>query len=114
MVSDPTNRGLANMPRINAFFAYASTYQEVRSAIAGADRLVSQQRRDVAIHLWEENDVSGRALTDPIFQKIAGSDVLIADVTTINFNVTFEVGYAIGLGKRVYLVRNANFKRDRA
>ncbi len=100
------------MPPINAFFAYASTYREIRSAIAGAHGLVSQRRRDLAIYLWEENDISGRALTDPIFEGIAEADVLIADVTTMNFNVTFEVGYAIGLGKRVYLVRNANFKRD--
>jgi len=37
---------------------------------------------------------------------------LFADVTTVNFNVTFEVGYAIGLGKRVYITRNANFRRE--
>lgn len=30
----------------------------------------------------------------------------------MNFNVTFEIGYAIGLGKRVYLFRNSNFRRD--
>jgi hypothetical protein len=30
----------------------------------------------------------------------------------LNFNVTFEIAYAIGLGKRVHLVRNANFRRD--
>ena len=100
------------MPRLKAFFAYASTHREVSSAIAGAQELASRRRQDFAIHLWEENDISGRALTDPIFEKIAEADVLIADITTMNFNVTFEVGYAIGLGKRVYLVRNANFNRE--
>jgi hypothetical protein len=100
------------MPPINAFFAYASAFQEVGDAIRAAQNSLSGSRRDLAIHLWEENDVSGRALTDPIFEKIATADVLIADVTTVNFNVTFEIGYAIGLGKRVHLVRNANFKRD--
>jgi len=34
---------------------------------------------------------------------------LVADVTRLNFNVTYEVGYAIGLKKRVLLVRNAAF-----
>jgi hypothetical protein len=66
----------------------------------------------LTIHPWEENDISGRALTDPIFEKIVGADTLIADITTMNFNVTFEIGYAIGLGKRVHLVRDANFRRD--
>jgi hypothetical protein len=84
----------------------------VGSAIAGAVRLLTG-RRDLAIHMWEENDISGRALTDPIFEQIATSGVLIADITTMNFNVTFEIGYAIGRGRRVHLVRNANFKNDR-
>ncbi|MBX5183453.1 hypothetical protein HJB88_12500 [Rhizobium sp. NZLR5] len=30
----------------------------------------------------------------------------------MNFNVTFEIGYAIGQGKRVHLTRNSNIKRD--
>ena len=96
---------------LNAFFAYASAHREVGGAIAGAVRLLTS-RRDLAIHMWEENDISGRALTDPIFEKIGTADVLVADITTMNFNVTFEVGYAIGCRKRVHLVRNANFKND--
>ena len=100
------------MPPINAFFAYSSTHNEISEAIAGAKDLISHKRRDFTIHMWEENDISGRALTDPIFEKIAECDVLIADVTTMNFNVTFEIAYAIGLGKRVYLVRNENFEGE--
>src|SRR5258706_9966744 len=100
------------MPELNALFAYASLHREVGDSIAGARELIPQRRRDLSIHLWEENDISGRPLTDPIFEKIASAEVLIADITTMNFNVTFEIGYAIGLGKRVHLVRNANFKRD--
>src|SRR5258706_11820930 len=100
------------MPKLNAFFAYASSHREIGNSIAGAKELILQRRRDLTIHLWEENDISGRPLTDPVFEKLANADVLIADITTMNFNVTFEIGYAIGLGKRVRLVRNANFKRD--
>jgi hypothetical protein len=100
------------MPAISGFFAYASTHREVGSAINGALAVLMRCRADLTIHPWEENDVSGRPLTDPIFEKITSSDFLIADITTMNFNVTFEIGYAIGLGKRVHLVRNANFKRD--
>ncbi len=102
----------AAMSSINAFFAYASTFREVSDAIHGAQKSLSSRRPDLTIDLWEENDISGRPLTDPIFEKIAAADILIADITTMNFNVTFEIGYAIGLGKRVYLVRDINFRRD--
>ena len=38
--------------------------------------------------------------------------MFFADVTTMNFNVTFEIAYAIGLGKRVHLVRDQNIARE--
>ena len=39
---------------------------------------------------------------------------MIADVSSVNFNVTFEIGYAIGLGKRVFLTRDKNYLQDKA
>ena len=41
---------------------------------------------------------------------IESSVFLVADVTVPNFNVTYEIGYAIGLNKRVYLTRNETIK----
>jgi hypothetical protein len=97
---------------MKAFFAYPSSPSEVVTAIQKAKKSLATSHRQLELHLWEENDISGRPLTDPIFGTIAASDILIADVTQLNFNVTFEIGYAIGLGKRVYLTRNSNFPRD--
>ena len=97
---------------MKSFFAYPSSLREVARTIQGSKQLLSDSYRELEVHLWEENDISGRPLTDPIFEGISSSDFLIADITTVNFNVTFEIGYAIGLGKRVYLTRNNNFARD--
>jgi hypothetical protein len=94
------------------FFAYPSALPEVMQATNGAGRLVAARGQDIELHLWVENDIAGRALTDPIFEHINKSDILFADVTTVNFNVTFEIGYAIGLGKRIYITRNSNFRRE--
>jgi nucleoside 2-deoxyribosyltransferase len=43
---------------------------------------------------------------DPIIEKIQTSDVLVADITKLNFNVMYEIGYAIGKSKRVLLIQN--------
>src|SRR5437899_2594573 len=99
---------------MKAFLAYPSSLPEVSQAIHGAKRILSTSRRELELQLWEENDISGRPLTDPIFEGIAQADILIADITAMNFNVTFEIGYAIGLGKRIYLTRDGNIPRDRA
>jgi hypothetical protein len=97
---------------MKAFYAYPSPVPEVTQAIHGSKRILGTARRDLELRLWEENDISGRPLTDPIFAYIAEADMLVADITVMNFNVTFEVGYAIGLGKRVHLTRNGNIPRD--
>src|SRR5258705_8487004 len=100
------------MPVKKVFFAYPSALLEVTQAIEGAGRLIAVRRHDLDLHLWVENDIAGRPLTDPIFEQINQCDILFADVTTVNFNVTFEIGYAIGRGKRVYITRNGNFRRE--
>jgi hypothetical protein len=97
---------------MKAFFAYPSSLPDTVQAIHGSKAILSTSHRELELHLWEENDISGRPLTDPIFEGIAKADFLVADVTAMNFNVTFEIGYAIGLGKRVHLTRNSNFRRD--
>jgi hypothetical protein len=81
-------------------------------AAKGAGRLVAARGQDMELRLWVENDIAGRPLTDPIFEHINQCDILFADVTTVNFNVTFEIGYAVGLGKRIYITRNTNFRRE--
>lgn len=97
---------------VQLFFAYPSSEADAVRAIHDAKGRLSLTRRDLDIHLWEENDISGRPLTDPIFEHIAAADMLFADVTIMNFNVTFEIGYALGLGKRVHLVRDQNISRQ--
>ena len=50
----------------------------------------------------------------PILSKIDESDCLVADVTRLNFNVAFEIGYAIGAKRRVMLIRNSSLDGDSA
>lgn len=37
---------------------------------------------------------------------------MVADVTTLNPNVLFEIGYAIGLGAGIQPIRDRNYSRD--
>ena len=97
---------------MKAFFAYPAGETDVGLAVHEAKNNLALSRRDLELQLWEENEISGRPLTDPIFEHIASSDMLFADVTVMNFNVTFEIGYALGLGKRVHLVRDKNIGRQ--
>ena len=41
------------------------------------------------------------------------TDLVVADVTTLNFNLMFEIGFAIGLGLPVLPVRNTKYIEDK-
>jgi hypothetical protein len=94
------------------FIAYASAPEMVGDTIEGALQIyASRQGRD-KIASWRENDLAGRFIIDPVLENIAASQCLIADISVLNFNVTYEVGYAIGAGKRVVLVKNKAIAGD--
>lgn len=73
---------------------------------------VKQVPAGLNVTTWEENDIAGRPLIDPILEQIDSSDALLCDVTRLNFNVTFEIGFAIARNKRLIITRNSSFARD--
>ncbi|WP_018234452.1 hypothetical protein [Thioalkalivibrio thiocyanodenitrificans] len=87
------------MDKIEGFFAYASQPHQLTRLIQEA---VAIANRSGGCHYttWEENDIAGRPLTAPIFEGLDGANALVADITTMNLNVTFETGYAIGIVNR--------------
>ena len=97
------------MDNINGFVVYPSSVYQAGQAITEAVSTYNNSRQG-QLKTWEENDISGRPLTAPIFTRIEAANLLIADVTRVNFNVTFEIGYAIANGVRVFLIRNKEFE----
>lgn len=99
------------MDKIEGFFAYASQPHQLTKLIKEAVTIANQSG---VCHYatWEDGDIAGRPLTAPIFEALNGANVLVADITTINFNVTFEIGYAIGIGRRVFLTKSSEFVAD--
>jgi hypothetical protein len=100
------------MATSEGFVAYPSQPGEIGRAIEQALIQLRDNHNCESYSTWQENDISGRFIVDPILEKIASRAVLVADVTKLNFNVTYEVGYAIGRGKRVVLARNASLVGD--
>lgn len=77
--------------------------------LAAVDKLKASL---IEFHPWQQNDVCGIVLTDPIFSEIEAATALVADITKPNFNVTFEIGYAIAKGKPILLVVNSGLVFD--
>jgi len=99
------------MNKIIGFVAYPSNPYQLVNCIKDSITLANSTGGCLYTG-WEENDIAGRPLTAPIFGQIRESNLLIADITRLNFNVTYEVGYAIGIGRRVFLVRSKEINTD--
>src|SRR5690349_2389292 len=95
-----------------AFYAYPGNPSEIAQTIRTAIGAFNSTSTTHNLEAWEKNDISGMPLTAPIFSKISGGEFLAADVTYLNTNVAFEIGYAIGIRKRVLLFVNSAHNGD--
>ena len=95
-----------------AFVAYPSSPAQLSDTIERSLIIANAASRNRSYHGWPENDIAGRPITGPILSGIDQASFVVADVTFLNFNVTYEIGFAIGSGKRAYLIRNSTFNGD--
>jgi hypothetical protein len=56
----------------------------------------------------------GKLFSVKFAKSIRKSRVVSVDLTTINDNVLFEYGFALGLGKRVWPFRDASYEKDKS
>lgn len=93
------------------FIAYPSSPSRVTDTIEAAVAKIRSDSGRASAKTWRETDVAGRFIGTEVLASIANSSWLAADVSRLNFNVTYEVGYAIGLGKPILLTRNASLAK---
>lgn len=98
---------MGQAPKAAYFAAYPGSVSVVRDCFRAASEKL--RVNGIEFHTWEQNDICGVPLTDPIFDHIEHATAVIADITDLNFNVTFEIGFSIARQKRVFLVRNEGF-----
>ncbi|MCY4401330.1 MAG: hypothetical protein OXD54_02025 [Candidatus Poribacteria bacterium] len=86
-----------------AFFAYPSSRDSLNEAIQNAVPLLNKSGL-VNIKTWEECNPSGNFIIKSIRQAIDEAELFFADLTGLNHNVMFELGYAIAHNKRIWLI----------
>ena len=87
----------------NGFFAYSSYPKFCEDAIEGAIGEINKGGV-VNIQSWKQLHVNGNFIINEVLEKISKSDFFCADLTGINDNVLFEIGYAIGINKPIWLI----------
>jgi hypothetical protein len=101
-----------NRLNVEGVFLYPSDPAPMASAIEGAAALLSQSNPPGVWLTWREFRTTGQVIFCSICRHIRFSSVIVADVTTLNFNLMFEIGFALGLELPLILIRDTSFKRD--
>ena len=96
--------------RIRGFVAYPSDPESLVEAIEDA---VSEIDREdiVELKLWVSFSQSGRIIMQNICQAIDRTQLFVCDLTDLNRNVLFELGYAIARNKRIWVLVNKGIAR---
>lgn len=93
------------------FIGYPSQPPLIGATITTATK-VANEASSLAVTTWKRDDLGGTTVITPIIEEIRGADIVVGDITSLNFNVTYELGYAVGLGKRILPVTNRALLSD--
>ena len=92
-----------NTGNADVFLAYPGRPPSISDALYGLGRRL---REDPELHVsvsdWQDLDIEGGHIFCEICRAIRASSCVLADITGLNFNVMFELGFAVGLGKVVW------------
>jgi hypothetical protein len=92
--------------RMQVFVAYPASDPTLAAGIMDAVRKTNALPLPVLYEPWPFNDLAGNQLVSPILEKIDESPFVVADITYLNLNVIYEIGFTIGRCKRAFLVRH--------
>ena len=100
---------------LDMFFAYASEPQRRVDAIRGAiERIQDGSEIGCKIADWADLPIEGKVIFCTICEAIRNAKCVATDITDLNFNVLFELGFAIGAGRAIWpLVESSDSEENR-
>ena len=93
--------------RARVFYGYPSQPPFVGESVANAIEQLNghptiRQNR-VRLRAWPTIRASGKVLAHEIMESIDSAQIFACDLTYPNDNVSFELGYAVGRFKRIFI-----------
>ena len=92
------------------FFAYSSKPPSHVEIIEEAIKEINNSKIAEVIG-WRKISTTGKYIIIEICKKINSCSVFLCDLTTLNNNVLFELGYAIAAKKRIFIFLDTNIEK---
>jgi len=109
---DQPDLGFAVQSKVRAFFAYPSQPLSLSETIREAASKINKTHVAI-VHPWERMAITGKNIIQEICREINRSEIFCADITGLNPNVMFELGYAIARNKRIWPVLDTSITESR-
>jgi len=97
---------------VTGFFAYPSSPAHITETIHAAIKEI-QQSAPVTIKPWDQCKVGGKVIIQEICKEIDLAELFCADLTGMNANVMFELGFAIARNKRIWVVLDTSLEGEK-
>jgi hypothetical protein len=108
----PCDQSFDYIPRSHGLFLYPSTPTIIANTIEAAVQELGRVAGHKRWTSWKHLGITGQIIFCEICKALRFTELVIADVTTLNFNLLFEIGYALGLGLPVVPIRDTSYIRD--
>jgi hypothetical protein len=92
---------MSDQTPISAFFAFPDK-PNIAEIVRNAVKTINDSGT-VQVKTWEECRVGGKLIINEICKSINDASMFCADLTGLNHNVMFELGYAIARNKRIWI-----------
>ncbi len=109
----PCDQDFSDTPDSEAVFLYPANPELMAYTIEKAAKILNQSNGNKCWRTWREFQSTGQIVFCTICKNMRFSSAIIADVTTLNFNLMFEIGFALGLETPLLLIRDTTFMLDR-
>lgn len=108
----PCDQSFSGTRHSDALLLYPSEPEIIAHTVETAAEQLKNSAGERTWMTWRELGAAGRIIFCQICKAMRFSKLVIADVTTLNFNLLFEIGYALGLGIPVLPIRDTSYARD--
>ena len=107
---------LEHFPKINkekVLFLYPSEPKLIASTIENAADTLTKKYSKKEFLTWKNIKTEGKIIFCQICKEIFSSSLVICDITTLNFNVLFEIGFIMGLSKTFIPIFDTSFGNNK-
>jgi len=107
--SGPCDQSFEGIATTDVYFFYSSQPEIIANTIEEGAALLRSREPSLSIKTWRDMPINGQLIFCQICKAQRFTKVAVIDVTTMNFNLMFEIGYALGLGIPVVPIRDTTF-----